>query len=258
MKVQALSEKAGVEAPKPASGGPVSWGKKETEDVKPAAAPSAPPVPSNPGTPAPPTPQSSGPNFNVSSYNPASGQPDPRDAEYWANLAKIQATAQQEHAGGLLEQSTADTSYGRQLSEAGEQRRRGIRNTAENLIGTGLLRSGSHNRKQTEGTIDYTSQLAGWGEQKSSSDARRKAQMDAILQNLGMDELGLYTESTGRYADKQAEAAARQEALNQQVFENQMRQMEYQASLGGGGGGGGSFSGGTYGFSSGPKPKKRK
>lgn len=150
---------------------------------------------------------------NFSSYNPASGQPDPRDSNYWANLAKLMATSQQDYAGKQLEQSQSDTSYGLKLSQAGEDRRRGVRDLAESLIGTGLLRSGTHNRKQVEGTIDYSNQLAGFQQGKSNEDASRKAQMDAILSNLGIDEQGLYSDATGRYADNQANAAAKSQAL---------------------------------------------
>ncbi len=177
-------------------------------------------APSVASTPAPSTPNttntaptSQAAAMNYSSYNPASGQPDPRDAEYWSNLAKLQATAQQDFAGQQLEQSQADIEYNTNLSRAGEQRRRGVRDTAESLIGTGLLRSGSHNRRQNEDTIDYSNQLADWGREKSNDDTRRKAYMDSILANLGIEENALYAGATGRFAESQAEAAATQQAL---------------------------------------------
>lgn len=172
-----------------------------------AAAASTPAAPSTPNT-TNTAPQTQADAFNVSSYNPASGQPDPRDAEYWANLAKLQATSQQDFAAQQLEQSQSDIDYNARLSEAGEQRRRGVRNTAESLIGTGLLRSGHHNRRQTEDTIDYTTQLGNWGREKSSADAKRKAYMDSIMSNLGLEEQSLYAEAAGRYAEHQADAAA--------------------------------------------------
>lgn len=174
------------------------------------------PQPTSAPTPSQSQPSSSGDlsSFaNVTSYNPASGQPDPRDSEYWADLAALQAQAQQDYATQQLEQTSSDAAYGLKLSQAGEQRRQEVRGTAESLIGTGLLRSGAHNRRQTEGTIGYMSQLAGWGQEKTSADAARKAQMQAILSNLGLSEMGLYTAASGRYADAQAEAAAGQSAL---------------------------------------------
>lgn len=179
-----------------------------------AAAPTPTPAPTGPTPP-------SGQNIStlnpqqLSSYNPQSGQPDPRDSTYWANLAKILATSQQGYAGGQLEQSTADTAYGQQLTEAGEARRRGVRDLAESMIGSGLLRSGAHNRRQTEGTIDYTNQLAGWGQEKAGKDASRAAQQQAILSNLGIDELGLYADATQRYSDAQAQQAAQAQALQE-------------------------------------------
>lgn len=171
----------------------------------------------------PTSPQPSNPNYsgvtnqaeltNYSSYNPASGQPDPRDSNYWANLAKLQATTQQQYAGKQLEQSQADTAYGTEVSQRGEQRRRGVRDTAESLIGTGLLRSGYHNRRQTEDTIDYTNVMSGLSQSKADTDAQRKAQMDAILANLGIEEQGLYSDAVGRYAEGQAKSAAEADAL---------------------------------------------
>src|ERR1700758_4394253 len=45
--------------------------------------------------PAPPAPTPSNDPFAIPSYTPANGQPDPRDATYWSNLAKLRFQDQQ-------------------------------------------------------------------------------------------------------------------------------------------------------------------
>lgn len=245
LKQKALQQQLGFSPPPPPGppGSPAN-ASYEAKIKQATAAPAAPSVPAAPSQPTQKLPttgaQLSALNpasdlRSISSYNPSSGQPDPRDSTYWANMAKLLATSQQAHAGQQLEQTQSDVGYQSQLSTAGEQRRRSVRDMAENLIGTGLLRSGSHNRKQTEATIDYTDKLSGWGREKGDADARRKAQMDAILSNLGIDELGLYSEATDRYSQAQAERAAQEQAMQQAAFEASLA----AADDGGGGGGGG-------------------
>ncbi len=139
--------------------------------------------------------------------------PDPRDAEYWANLAKLQSTSQQQQSALQLEQSQADTNYGLQLTDMAEARRRGVRNLAESMIGSGLLRSGYHNRSQTEATTDYLSRLTGVQTQKGQEDARRQQLLAAIAANLGLDQNVLYSGAASRYAQHQADLAANAQAM---------------------------------------------
>lgn len=194
-------------APKPPESTQTQYPVTQQTDSTTEASTSAPPA--NP-TYSPSTPQS---GIGHSSYNPASGQPDPRDSEYWANYAKLMATSQQSLAAQQLEQSQSDTAFALEKINRGEQRRRSVRDMAESLIGTGLLRSGAHNRRQTEATTDFLTEMGGLERGKGDEDAARKAQMDAILANFGIDEQALYTGAGGRYADKQAKAAADAQAL---------------------------------------------
>lgn len=148
---------------------------------------------------------------SVSSYNPTSG-PDPRDATYWANLAKLVSTSQQDYSSGQLAQTQADVNYNQQLGTMGTERQRNIRNLAESMIGSGLLRSGTHNRRQTDATADYLDALSGVQSSKTQEDQKRSATMNAILSSLGIDEMGLYADAASRYAQLQQEAADRQAA----------------------------------------------
>lgn len=196
--------------PKPGAVGAFnSTGSTSQQAAQAPAAPAAPPAQVTPSAPSAPNNPTTPDPYSVSSYNPASGQPDPRDATYFANLAKIQATSQQDYAGNQLAQTNADVNYNTQLGTMATDRQRNIRNLAESMIGSGLLRSGFHNRGQTEATQDYLSAVSGVQSAKSQSDQQRAATMSAILQNLGIDEQGLYADSAGRYADIQANAADR-------------------------------------------------
>lgn len=188
---------------------PNATGSFSQQAVQPTQAPNRTPAPGAPVAAQNPPPGPVNP-FNVSSYNPASGNPDPRDANYFANLAKLQATSQQSYAAGQLEQTNADVNTQTQLGTMATDRQRNIRNLAESMLGKGLLRSGYHDRGQTEGTQDYLTAVTGVQTSKTQSDQQRAATMSAILQNLGIDEQGLYADAAGRYAQNQADAADRQ------------------------------------------------
>ena len=143
---------------------------------------------------------------NLSSYNPSGGV-DPRDGTYYANLARLISSSQQEYAGNQLAQSQSDITHEATMGDLQNQRKRGITDLAESMIGTGLLRSGHHNRSQTRATDEYVADVDKRNMAKGAEDAERKAKMDAILSMLGIEEQGLYEEASGRYSDLQSELA---------------------------------------------------
>ena len=145
--------------------------------------------------------------LNYSSYNPASGKPDPRDDQYWANLSRLISSKQVDYAGEMRGGELDEADYNYRLARESEGNRQNVRDTAENLIGTGLLRSGAHNRQQTEMGTEYGDLLAGLGSDMTRSRTNRESQKHAILAALGLEEGDLYEESVGRYATAQQKAA---------------------------------------------------
>lgn len=121
--------------------------------------------------------------------------------------------AQQSYAAEQLNQQYADIGYQQELGNRAEQQRQGVRNTAEGMIGSGLLRSGYHNRTQTENLGTCLRGLDVLGTQKSGDDARRAATMAAILANLGLDINSESASAAERYAAVQRELAATSSGL---------------------------------------------
>lgn len=84
-----------------------------------------------------------------------SGKADPRDAEYWRNFWLLSNQLGQGLNQISDQRSDVMTEYNRGSEDAFNQREDNRRSFARDLIGTGLLRSGYQNIKQTEGDTDY-------------------------------------------------------------------------------------------------------
>jgi hypothetical protein len=194
-----------------------------------ATTPTAPaPAPQAPPTPQQFTPQNQTDLLAYKGYQPAAGQPDPRDPTYYANLARLLGTSQQDYAAGQLAQATANNTFGQQTQDLQTARTRGITTLANSLIGKGLLRSGYHDVKATQATQDYLNTSAKNQSAKQAADAARQAQQAAILSNLGTSAYGEYTSASGR-----AEAAAAtkaQQDIQQAQFNAQMALGQQQAN----------------------------
>jgi hypothetical protein len=176
-----------------------------------------------PGTPAPTG------LFDLPAYAPPPGQADPRDASYWANLAKLKFSDEQEYSKGLRAQTRADTDYGDALQTAIRNRAVQQRSLGEDAIRGNLSASGWLDRNESEQTTAYTQDRAHAAKNKEEEDQARTAARNAILQSFGLDAGGLLAEAGDRYAQRKREEAEAIEA----------------APSGGEGAGGGASGGGT-------------
>lgn len=176
-----------------------------------AAAPTTPvdPLASAAASPTPAAPTGL---FDLPAYTPQAGQPDPRDATYWANLAKLKFTDEQEYGKGLQAQQQADTSYGSALQNAIRERGVQERTLGENAIRGNLGNSGWLDRNEAEQTTAYTQDRAQALTAKEQEDQSRNSAQKAILQGFGLDANSLLSEAGGRYAEALREAAQKEEA----------------------------------------------
>jgi hypothetical protein len=164
------------------------------------------PGPSSPTPSAPATPQPAG-LFPIPAYTPAPGQEDPRDAAYWANLAKLRFSDEQEYAKELQEQTRADTDYADAVQTA--IRNRGVeqRTLGENAIRSNLGNSGWLDRNEAEQTTAYTQERAHAALTKEQEDQARAAARKALLSGYGIDAAALFAEAGDRYGARKREEA---------------------------------------------------
>lgn len=206
----------------PASGG-MDFGKALNSKPKNYGAPPAPPAPKpdpngNPKVTMPAGPKAiTAEDFTkngeagvagLTSYNPASGQPDPRNSEYWKNFYLLRQQAQTGYGAALNEQTQADVAYDRSVNDLTDNRSKSRKSMARSLIGTGLLRSGYHNEQQTEADSSYLTDLSRMGSEKSGQDSARANERQGILGDFAAQEYGLYGDAATNYADAQAQNAA--------------------------------------------------
>lgn len=169
------------------------------------------PTPANQPVTATPIPQTSTSPFHIPSYNAQAGQPDPRDATYWANLNKLLFTANQEYGQSLQEQTMADTAYQAAAQEALRNRAVQQRTLGENAIRSNLSASGWLNRNETEQTTEYTSQRAQAALTKSQEDQARLTARQALAEGFSIDaaaELAAAGARAAERAELEAEGAA--------------------------------------------------
>ena len=146
--------------------------------------------------------------LGLSSFNPSSGQPDPRSPDYWKNFYLLQSQAKTAYGTALNDQTQADVAYSRNSNDMATSQDRAKKSLARSLIGTGLLRSGYHNAQQTEGLGDYLTQVSRAGSDKASADVARSDARKGILGDFAAQEYGLYSDAATAYADQQATNAA--------------------------------------------------
>lgn len=161
-------------------------------------------------TPAPAPKQPTG-LFDVPAYT--GGGADPRDATYWANIAKLKFNAEQEYGKSLLEQQRADTDYGAAVQEALRARTQGQRSLGESAIRSNLGNSGWLDRNEAEDTTAYTQQRAHAQLTKTEEDQARAAARTALQQGFSLEAAAELAAAAGRYAQAQQEAAERAEAI---------------------------------------------
>lgn len=216
-----------------------------------AAAPSIPATQSTPTDPlanTSPAPKAPGGLFDLPSYS-GPGE-DPRDAQYWANLAKLRFGAEQKYSEGLREQQMADTGYNDALQTAIRNRSQQQRGLGESAIRSNLSSSGWLDRSEAEDTTAYTQERSHAQLQKTEEDAAREAARKAVREGYSLDAASELAEAAGRLAQRKQQEAERAEAL-----------AALQAEQGGGaeeeGGGGGPGPGSYVGLGGHIKPWKK-
>lgn len=189
---------------------------------------------------APSTPQARG-LFDIPSYTPQAGQPDPRDATYWQNISKLKFEDEQKYSEFGREQTRADTDYADAVQTAIRNRGLQQRGLGEDAIRGNLGSSGWLNRTEGQQTATYTQERAHAQLNKSEEDQARAAARTALLEGWGIDAAAELAAAGGRYAE-----GSREEAQNAPG--------EPGASASGGGSGAGAHAGkgkGRYGIGKG-------
>lgn len=199
------------------AGGSIATGRSlatSTAQATNAATPSTQSAPTDPfqSAAAPAAPAGPPGLFDLPSYTPQNGQ-DPRDATYWANVAKLKFSSEQEYSRNLLEQTRADTDYGVAAQAAIRNRAIQQRGLGEDSMRGNLGASGWLNRNEAEQTTNYTEDRAAAARGKEREDQDRTAAQKAILQSFGLDAASLLGEAGGRYAESTALRAQNEEPL---------------------------------------------
>jgi hypothetical protein len=149
--------------------------------------------------------------FDIPAYTGAGA--DPRDATYWANVAKLKFNAEQEYGKDLQEHLLADTVYGFAAQEALRNRLLGQRTLGENAIRQNLGNSGWLDRNEAEDTTAYAQDRAHAQLNKTEEDQARAAARTALQQGFSLEAAAELAAAAGRYAQAQQEAAERAEAI---------------------------------------------
>jgi len=146
--------------------------------------------------------------FEVPSYTPQAGQPDPRDATYWANVAKLKFDDEQQYAELQRNQQRSDTDYADALQTA--IRNRGVqqRTLGEDAIRSNLGNSGWLDRNEAEQTAAYTQDRAHAQLNKDEEDQARAAARTALQQGFSLEAAGELAAAAARFAQIQREEAA--------------------------------------------------
>lgn len=210
-----IAKNGGTTAPRRAAHSPIGPGLGNAKAVTPVkhAAPAV-TQPTNPVAEATPgstsaasvTPAAStaSPNelFKIPSWTPASpGEPDPRDATYWANLAKLQFADTQEYQKNLAEESAGKSEYNLALQQAIRERGIQERQLGESAIKNNLSASGWLGRTQAEQTTNYAEERGAAARQQEGEQQAFAAARSALQQGFGVEAAALLAEAAGRRAE---------------------------------------------------------
>jgi hypothetical protein len=157
--------------------------------------------------PAPaPTPDPQNP-FEIPSFTPQKGQADPRDQTYYTNVARLLAAARQGYSTSLLQQSYADTDYGRARQNLVLQNQQDQRSLAGQALTSGLSSSGYLNRSTTEQAGQYLLRQGDLSTTKTRSDQAAEAGRAALEQGFPLDVASEYAQAAERFAELQLQNA---------------------------------------------------
>lgn len=164
-----------------------------------AAAAASSPAPAATAPAAAPAPSTE--RFAIPSWTPAvAGEPDPRDASYWANLAKLKFTDEQEFNKAGEEETKSNANYSFAVQQALAGRKVQERELGENAIKGNLGASGWLNRNEAEQTETFTNKQAheslSHEEELHAFNTARKA----LEEGFGIEAAQEMAEAGGRYA----------------------------------------------------------
>jgi hypothetical protein len=157
-----------------------------------------------PAPTAPPNPQNP---FEIPSFTPQKGQADPRDQTYYTNVARLLAAARQGYSTSLLQQSYADTDYGRARQNLVLQNQQDQRSLAGQALTSGLSASGYLNRATTEQAGQYLLRQGDLSTTKTRYDTASEAARAALEQGFPLDVASEYAQAAERYAQLQLQNA---------------------------------------------------
>lgn len=168
-----------------------TWQKAAGVTPPPKATPSPAPTPS-PGTPA----------------VAAKTSPDPRDATYWAQRAKLLSQDTQNLAGAEQQQSYEDTDFHEALRRRALQGQKDIQGIREGANREGLAFSGQLGKRQGDYEVGAAQQEGDARQVYERAKAERApvitALREALRSGLPVDEAALYAEAVDRQTDRDA------------------------------------------------------
>lgn len=189
--------------------------------------PPAPTAPSAPPTTPPTTPPSSlqdalatpGPlnpqDYFKTTYQPAPGQPDPRDSTYWSNLNKLLFESQQAYQQNQLAGTYSQADWLIKQQDMENSRKSNERKIAEAMMRQNLAYSGTHNVEQADALREHLSSYGAAETAKTREDQAREIARSAILQGLSIDEAAALAEAVMR---QQAELQRQAERAEDQAL----------------------------------------
>lgn len=161
----------------------------------------------------------------IGTQAPNNGATDPRDDEYWRNLAIITGNLGEGLAAigqrganpddpGSGQYGLAWKDYQRDTKDMNEARETGRKSLARSMIGTGLLRSGYQQMRQDEGDSELLTGLSRVGDEYQSELAGYDAQRGNLERQARMDESDAFAAAVARRNAAAVDAAANADPIN--------------------------------------------
>ena len=129
---------------------------------------------------------------------PAYTATDPRDATYWADLARIQYETNQTINNLNTEQVYANTDYDQFMNESKRAEKQDILSTKQAANRGGAFYSSATGEALGRVGQDYFTSRSDAERNKMRDDALRKAMIEGARQGLSIDELAAYAEAVAR------------------------------------------------------------
>lgn len=154
------------------------------------------------GKPAP------GPNGGTPAASAKPSAPDPRDATYWAQRAKLLSQNTQDLAGLEQAQAYQDTDFAEAMRRRALQRDTDQQQIKQGANHEGLLFSGQLGKRQGDYDVQYAQQTGDAQQAYERAKAERaptiQALRSALQSGMPLDEAALYAESIDRQLERDA------------------------------------------------------